>query len=65
MSERTPAQVAEQRRRICQVPCTQCGATAGGSCRTPRGVPAPPHGKRRADAAAAGVWVPGAVEQPS
>jgi hypothetical protein len=42
-----------------KVACTQCGSKAGDRCRTPKGVPAPPHGKRRADAAAAGVWVPG------
>jgi hypothetical protein len=48
-----------------QVPCTQCGVKAGERCRSPKGIAMPPHGKRRADAAAKGVWVPGATRQPT
>lgn len=51
-------------RFIEKVPCTQCGVAAGQRCRSPRGFVTAPHGKRRADAAAAGVWVPGAEVQP-
>jgi hypothetical protein len=51
-------------RFIERVPCTQCGEPAGERCRSPKGMVAPPHGKRRADAAAAGMWVPGAEVQP-
>ena len=47
-----------------KVPCTQCGARTGERCRSPKNVAMPPHGKRRADAARAGVWIPGATEQP-
>jgi hypothetical protein len=50
---------------IQQVPCTQCGAAAGESCRKPGGAVSAPHGKRRADAAAAGVWVPGGETEPA
>jgi hypothetical protein len=42
-----------------KVPCTHCGAKAGDRCRTPKGVPAAPHGPRRDAAAAAKAWVPG------
>jgi hypothetical protein len=51
-------------RFIEKVACTQCDAPAGERCQSPKGSAAPPHGKRRADAAAAGVWVPGAEVQP-
>ena len=34
-------------------------------CHGPKGATQAPHGKRRADAADKGVWVPGAEVQPS
>jgi hypothetical protein len=51
--------------RIQKVPCRQCAAAAQEPCRTPKGAACPPHGSRRADAAAAGVWVPGGTQEPT
>jgi hypothetical protein len=52
-------------RFIEKVACTQCRAPAGEHCHGPKGATQAPHGKRRADAADKGVWVPGAEVQPS